>query len=82
LKSEFLKNLPFKILKNHQNCLLSWSHIWKVLFWDLNVENLVYLTWNDPEGNVFTVLSASVNGQILYWTDFPLGTGTKTQAKP
>jgi hypothetical protein len=28
---------------------LSWSHIWKVLFWDLNVENLVHLTWNDPK---------------------------------
>jgi hypothetical protein len=27
---------------------LSWSHIWKVSFWDLNVENLVHLTWNDP----------------------------------
>jgi hypothetical protein len=36
------------MLKNHQNCSLSWSHIWKVSFWDLNVENLVHLTWNDP----------------------------------
>jgi hypothetical protein len=27
---------------------LSWSHIWKVSLWDLNVENLVHLTWNDP----------------------------------
>jgi hypothetical protein len=50
LKFEFFKkNYIFKSLKiNHQNCSLSWPHIWKVLFWALNAENLVYLTWNDP----------------------------------
>jgi hypothetical protein len=50
LKFAFLKNLPFYNFekKNHQNCSLSWPHIWKVSFWDLNVENLVHLTWNDP----------------------------------
>jgi hypothetical protein len=47
LKFEFFE--LFKSLKiNHQNCSLSWPHIWKVSFWDLNAENLVHLTFNDP----------------------------------
>jgi hypothetical protein len=45
----FKKTYLLKFWKNHQNCSLSWSHIWKVSFWDLNVENLVHLTWNDPQ---------------------------------
>ena len=37
LKFNFSKTYLFKILKkNHQNCSLSWPHIWKVSFWDLN----------------------------------------------
>jgi uncharacterized protein YfkK (UPF0435 family) len=48
LKFEFLKKPTFlKFSKIHQNCSLSWPHIQKVSFWDLNVENLVHLTWND-----------------------------------
>jgi hypothetical protein len=44
-----LKTYLFTILKiNHQNCSLSWPHIWKVSLWDLNAENLVHLTWNGP----------------------------------
>jgi hypothetical protein len=31
------KTVPFlKILKNEQNCSLSWPHKWQVSFWDLN----------------------------------------------
>jgi hypothetical protein len=52
LKFEFFfkkKAYLFKSLKiNNQNCSLSWPYIWKVSFWDLNAENLVHLTWNDP----------------------------------
>ena len=37
LKFEFFKNLHFQnFKKNHQNCSISWPHIWKVSFWDLN----------------------------------------------
>jgi hypothetical protein len=43
----FKKPTFLKFWKNHQNCSLSWSYIWKVSFWDLNVENLVHWTWND-----------------------------------
>jgi hypothetical protein len=51
LKFEFfLKKTTFlKVRKNHQNGSLSWPYIWIVSFWDLNVENLVHLTWNDPQ---------------------------------
>ena len=36
LKFKFFKTYFFKILKKSPNCSLSWPHIWKVLFWDLN----------------------------------------------
>jgi hypothetical protein len=49
----FKKTYLFKMLKkNHQN----WPHIWKVSFWDLNAENLVHLTWNDPNAKTNEVL--------------------------
>jgi hypothetical protein len=37
-KLEFLKKPTFLKFwkKNHKNCSLSWPHIWKVSFWDLN----------------------------------------------
>jgi hypothetical protein len=51
LKFEFFfKKKPtyLKFWKNHQSCSLSWPHTRKVSFWDLNAENYVQLTWNDP----------------------------------
>ena len=58
-KLNFPKTHLFKILKKSPNCSLSWHHIWKVSFWDLNgIIFFAIFFYNIPKWNESTLIKS------------------------